>query len=88
MRHGERSLSKDDSIQFEGEVTETLPNTFFKVRLTDNGSLIICHASGKIRKNHIRIAVGDFVTVEMTPYDLSKGRITFRHRSAPVRAAA
>ena len=68
---------KDDIIEFEGEVIDTLPNTLFKVRL-DNGHEIIAHISGKMRKHSIRILTGDRVKVEMTPYDLSKGRITYR----------
>ena len=68
---------KDDIIEFEGEVIDTLPNTLFKVRL-DNGHEIIAHISGKMRKHYIRILTGDNVKVEMTPYDLSKGRITYR----------
>ena len=68
---------KDDIIEFEGEVIDTLPNTLFKVRL-DNGNEIIAHISGKMRKHYIRILTGDKVKVEMTPYDLTKGRITYR----------
>ena len=68
---------KDDIIEFEGEVIDTLPNTLFKVRL-ENGPEIIAHISGKMRKHYIRILTGDKVKVEMTPYDLSKGRITYR----------
>ena len=68
---------KDDIIEFEGEVIDTLPNALFKVRL-DNGHEIIAHISGKMRKHYIRILTGDKVKVEMTPYDLSKGRITYR----------
>ncbi|MFW2176289.1 MULTISPECIES: translation initiation factor IF-1 [unclassified Moraxella] len=68
---------KDDVIEFEGEVIDTLPNTLFKVRL-ENGHEIIAHISGKMRKNYIRILTGDKVKVEMTPYDLDKGRITYR----------
>lgn len=71
---------KDDIIEFEGEVIDTLPNTLFKVRL-DNGHEIIAHISGKMRKHYIRILTGDKVKVEMTPYDLSKGRITYRGKS-------
>jgi len=63
----------------DGVVTETLPNTTFRVTL-DNGHLVNAHISGKMRKNYIRILTGDRVTVELTPYDLSKGRITFRAR--------
>ena len=70
---------KDDVIEFEGEVVDTLPNTLFKVRL-ENGHEIIAHISGKMRKNYIRILTGDKVKVEMTPYDLSKGSITYRGR--------
>ncbi|ELA08820.1 translation initiation factor IF-1 [Moraxella macacae 0408225] len=70
---------KDDIIEFEGEVIDTLPNTLFKVRL-ENGHEIIAHISGKMRKNYIRILTGDKVKVEMTPYDLDKGRITYRGR--------
>lgn len=70
---------KDDIIEFEGEVVDTLPNTLFKVRL-ENGHEIIAHISGKMRKHYIRILTGDKVKVEMTPYDLSKGRITHRGR--------
>ncbi len=69
----------DDIIEFEGEVVDTLPNTLFKVRL-ENGHEIIAHISGKMRKHYIRILTGDKVKVEMTPYDLSKGRITYRGR--------
>ncbi len=68
---------KDDILEFEGEVIDTLPNTLFKVRL-DNGHEIIAHISGKMRKHYIRILTGDRVKVEMTPYDVSKGRITYR----------
>jgi len=63
----------------EGTIVETLPNTLFRVRL-DNGHMVTAHISGKMRKNYIRILTGDRVTVQLTPYDLSKGRITFRAR--------
>ena len=63
----------------EGTIIESLPNTMFRVEL-DSGHLITAHISGKMRKNYIRILTGDRVTVEMTPYDLSKGRITYRNR--------
>lgn len=72
-------MSKEDHIELEGKVVETLPNTTFRVEL-DNGHVIIAHISGKMRKHYIRILTGDRVKVEMTPYDLSKGRITFRQR--------
>jgi translation initiation factor IF-1 len=71
---------KDEIIEFEGEVIDTLPNTLFKVRL-ENGHEIIAHISGKMRKHYIRILTGDKVKVEMTPYDLSKGRITYRGKN-------
>ena len=73
-------MSKDDIIEFEGEVIDTLPNTLFRVRL-ENGHEIIAHISGKMRKHYIRILTGDKVKVEMTPYDLSKGRITYRGKN-------
>ncbi len=72
-------MAKDDVIEFEGEVIETLPNTTFRVKL-ENGHVVMAHISGKMRKHYIRILTGDKVKVEMTPYDLSKGRITFRSR--------
>ncbi len=70
-------MAKEDVIEMEGTVIETLPNTMFRVRL-DNGHVITAHISGKMRKHYIRILTGDRVKVEMTPYDLTKGRITFR----------
>src|SRR5690606_18818721 len=72
-------MAKDDVIEFEGTVSETLPNTMFRVKL-ENGHEIIAHISGRMRKNYIRILTGDRVKVEMTPYDLTKGRITYRMR--------
>ena len=72
-------MSKEDSIEMEGTITETLPNTMFRVEL-DNGHVVTAHISCKMRKNYIRILTGDRVKVEMTPYDLSKGRITYRVR--------
>ena len=72
-------MAKEDAIQMEGRVVETLPNTTFRVQL-QNGHLVTAHISGKMRKNYIRILTGDTVTVEMTPYDLSKGRIVYRGR--------
>ena len=72
-------MPKEDAITMEGLVTETLPNTTFRVKL-ENGHVMIAHISGKMRKNSIRILTGDKVTVELTPYDLSKARITFRAR--------
>ncbi|MCX7122292.1 MAG: translation initiation factor IF-1 [Gammaproteobacteria bacterium] len=70
-------MAKEDQIEMEGVVVETLPNTMFRVQL-DNGHLVTAHISGKMRKNYIRILTGDRVTVEMTPYDLAKARIKFR----------
>ena len=70
---------KDDVIEVQATVVETLPNAMFKVQL-DNGVVILAHVSGKIRMNYIRILRGDKVTVEISPYDLTRGRITFRHK--------
>lgn len=78
--HRRLMAKKDDIIEFEGEVIDTLPNTLFKVRL-ENGHEIIAHISGKMRKHYIRILTGDKVKVEMTPYDLTKGRITYRGKN-------
>ncbi|WP_028273296.1 translation initiation factor IF-1 [Atopococcus tabaci] len=72
-------MAKDDVIEIEGTVLETLPNAMFKVEL-ENGHEILAHVSGKIRMNYIRILPGDKVTVEMSPYDLSRGRITYRFK--------
>ena len=73
-------MSKEDAIEFQGVVSELLPNPMFKVKL-DNDHEVIAHTSGKMRKNRIRVLAGDRVTVEMTPYDLTKGRITFRSKN-------
>jgi translation initiation factor IF-1 len=72
-------MAKEDVIEMEGTVVETLPNTMFRVEL-ENGHVVTAHISGKMRKHYIRILTGDKVKVEMTPYDLSKGRITYRER--------
>ena len=72
-------MPKDDVIEFEGVVVEALPNTVFKVKLP-NGHIVIAHISGKLRMNYIKILVGDTVTVEVSPYDISKGRITWRKK--------
>ena len=72
-------MSKEDSIEMQGTILETLPNTMFRVEL-ENGHVVTAHSSGKMRKNYIRILTGDKVTVQLTPYDLSKGRIVFRSR--------
>jgi len=71
--------SQKEVIKMRGKVVEALPNTQFKVQL-ENGHNIIAHISGKMRKNYIRLVPGDEVDVEMTPYDLSKGRIVYRHK--------
>lgn len=70
-------MAKEEAIEMEGTVTESLPNTTFRVEL-ENGHNVIAHISGKMRKHYIRILTGDTVTVELTPYDLTKGRITYR----------
>tara|TARA_B100001250_G_C19642348_1_gene718854 strand:+ start:505 stop:723 length:219 start_codon:yes stop_codon:yes gene_type:complete len=72
-------MTKEGSIEFEGVVTELLPNAMFRVKLENNHE-VLAHTSGKMRKNRIRVLAGDKVTVEMTPYDLTKGRITFRKK--------
>jgi len=73
-------MAKEDQIEMSGIVLETLPNTMFRVEL-ENGHIITAHISGKMRKNYIRILTGDKVTVEMTPYDLNKGRIIYREKN-------
>jgi len=72
-------MAKEDHIEMEGTVVETLPNTMFRVEL-ENGHVVTAHISGKMRKHYIRILTGDKVTVALTPYDLTKGRITYRAR--------
>ncbi|MBO8565142.1 translation initiation factor IF-1 [Staphylococcus aureus] len=72
-------MAKQDVIELEGTVLDTLPNAMFKVEL-ENGHEILSHVSGKIRMNYIRILPGDKVTVEMSPYDLTRGRITYRYK--------
>ena len=72
-------MTKEELIEFPGSVTELLPNAMFRVVL-DNGHMVLAHAAGKMRKHRIRVLAGDKVLVEMTPYDLSKGRITFRFK--------
>ena len=72
-------MPKEDQIEMEGTVIDTLPNTMFRVELA-NGHIITAHISGKMRKHYIRILTGDHVVVEMTPYDLTKGRITYRSK--------
>jgi len=84
LRHSDGScciqediLAKEEAIEVEGEVVEPLPNAMFRVKL-DNGHVVLAHISGKMRKYYIRILPGDRVTVELSPYDLSRGRITYR----------
>ena len=72
-------MAKEDHIEMEGVVMDVLPNTMFRVKL-ENGHIVTCHISGRMRKNYIRILDGDKMRVELTPYDLSKGRITFRDK--------
>ena len=72
-------MPKEDTVELEGVVNEVLPNTIFRVRL-NNGHEITAYASGKIRKHRIRILAGDRVTLEMSPYDLTRGRITYRYK--------
>src|SRR5438132_9294959 len=79
LRGSASRMSKEDQIEMSGTVIDTLPNTMFRVKL-ENGHIITAHISGRMRKNYIRILTGDKVTVQLTPYDLSKGRITFRDK--------
>lgn len=72
-------MAKEESLEMEGTIIDTLPNTMFRVEL-ENGHVVIAHISGKMRKNYIRILTGDKVRVELTPYDLTKGRIVYRSR--------
>lgn len=74
-----RGMSKEDLMEFQGTVAELLPNATFRVKL-DNGHEVLAHTAGKMRKHRIRVLAGDRVNVEMTPYDLTKGRITFRFK--------
>jgi translation initiation factor IF-1 len=72
-------MAKEETIQMQGEIAETLPNATFRVKL-ENGHMVLGHISGKMRMHYIRILPGDKVTVELTPYDLTRGRIVFRAR--------
>jgi translation initiation factor IF-1 len=74
-------MAKEDLIEFDGIVMEALPDTTFRVKL-ENGHVVLAYSAGKMKKNRIRVLEGDKVRVEMTPYDLSKGRITFRYKDA------
>ncbi len=73
--------NKEEQLQFEGIVLKLLPNATFRVQLDESGHEIIAHTSGRMRKNRIRILAGDKVTVEMSPYDLTKGRVILRHKT-------
>ena len=72
-------MAIEENVEMEGKIIETLPNTTFKVEL-ENGHVVNAHISGRMRKNYIRILTGDTVTVQLTPYDLTKGRITYRSK--------
>ena len=72
-------MAKEAAIEVDGEVTETLPNATFRVKL-DNGHMVLAHISGKMRKNYIKILPGDIVTLEISPYDLKRGRIVYRQK--------
>ena len=74
-------MSKSDVIEVEGRVVEALPNTMFKVELS-NGKIVLAHISGKLRMNYIKILPGDYVTLELSPYDWEKGRITWRSKNS------
>jgi translation initiation factor IF-1 len=82
-----QKMPKEEQIEIEGVVVDSLPNALFRVQL-ENGHMIMAHISGKIRKNHINILTGDNVTVQMTPYDLSKGRIRYRNLGKKKREGA
>ncbi|MBN1684796.1 MAG: translation initiation factor IF-1 [Gammaproteobacteria bacterium] len=75
-------MPKGDHIEMDGVVTDTLPNTTFRVKL-ENGHEVLAHISGRMRKNYIRIVKGDYVKVELSPYDLTKGRVSFRYKTKP-----
>lgn len=78
-------MSKEDVIATQGEVVEACPAALFRVRL-ENGQTVMGHLSGRLRQNHIKVLVGDWVDIELSPYDLSRGRITYRHRARPATA--
>ncbi|MCE3232387.1 MAG: infA [Rickettsiaceae bacterium] len=80
-------MAKEELLEFDGLIMELLPNAMFRVKL-DNGHEVLGHTSGRMRKNRIRVLVGDWVKVEMTPYDLTKGRVTHRYKSKPEPEAA
>ena len=72
-------MSKDNVFELKGRVLEVLPNSMFRVQLEDNGHMLLAYSSGKIKQNRIKILTGDLVTVEISAYDLSKGRVMYRH---------
>merc|ERR1711988_610733 len=76
-----KEKAQKDVLELDGIVLESLPNANFRVQLQDSDQVLLAHISGKIRKNYIKILVGDLVTCEISPYDLTKGRITFRHKN-------
>ena len=80
-------MAKEETIQMQGEILETLPNATFRVKL-ENGHVVLCYAKGKMSKFKIRVLAGDRVTVELSPYDLSRGRITYRHKGDAPRPGA
>ena len=84
---GINKLAKQETLEFKGKVTELLPNAMFRVKL-ENDHEILAHTAGKLRKNRIRVLAGDNVMVEMTPYDLTKGRITFRFQALQLSSRA
>ena len=75
-------MAKEAAIEVDGEVTETLPNATFRVKL-ENGHIVLAHISGKMRKNYIKILPGDKVKLELSPYDLGRGRLTYRYKQNP-----
>ena len=79
LRYAARRMAKEEKIEMEGEITEALPNTMFRVKL-DNGHEVLGHISGKMRRHYIRILPGDRVKIELSPYDLDRGRITYRYK--------
>ncbi len=79
VRYAARRMAKEEKIEMEGEITEALPNTMFRVKL-DNGHDVLGHISGKMRRHYIRILPGDRVKIELSPYDLDRGRITYRYK--------
>lgn len=79
-------MAKEEALEFEGVVTEVLPDAKFRVQL-ENGHMVIAYTAGRMKKNRIKTLAGDKVTVEMTPYDLDKGRLTFRHKGDPIPGA-